>query len=165
MSSTQQQHVLLSPAELAYLHSALSQTPPIRPDGRRARQFRDLSAEIDILPGTNGSARVCFADGTEAVVGVKAEIEKTPARPAWEVNQSDGDGDGDGNDDGADACGSDDWVELSVEIPGARDDDSGTAFLASTLSEALLADEEFTKKLFINRRFHWKLYLDVRLLP
>jgi hypothetical protein len=29
------------------------------------------------------------------------------------------------------------------------------------LSEALLADGEFVKKLWINRRFHWKLYLDV----
>ncbi|KAI5863453.1 hypothetical protein GGS23DRAFT_567108 [Durotheca rogersii] len=32
------------------------------------------------------------------------------------------------------------------------------------LSEALLADGEFTKKLWINRRFHWKLYIDIILI-
>jgi exosome complex component RRP42 len=34
-------------------------------------------------------------------------------------------------------------------------------FLAAMLSEALLADGEFLRRLWINRRFHWKLYLDV----
>jgi exosome complex component RRP42 len=29
------------------------------------------------------------------------------------------------------------------------------------LSEALLADGGFTGKLWINGRFHWKLYIDV----
>ncbi len=67
---------LLSPAELAYLHSSLSLSPPIRPDLRAPTQFRPLVAETDILPGTNGSARICFADGSEAIVGVKAEVEK-----------------------------------------------------------------------------------------
>ena len=71
------QQVLLSPAELAYLHSSLSLQPPIRPDGRSPTQFRPLTAETGILPGTNGSARVCFSDGTEAIVGIKAEIEKS----------------------------------------------------------------------------------------
>ncbi|EEY17571.1 conserved hypothetical protein [Verticillium alfalfae VaMs.102] len=75
--ATAAQQVLLSPAELAYLHSSLSLTPPIRPDGRTPTQFRPLTAETGILPGTNGSARVCFSDGTEAIVGIKAELEKT----------------------------------------------------------------------------------------
>ena len=149
----------LSPAELAYLHASLSQTPPVRPDGRHASQYRELSAETGILPGTNGSARVCFADGTEAIVGVKAEIEKTAGFVA-----SDGDNDGGKKEDADARVGRSDWVDISVEIPGARDDDSGTAFLASMLNEALLADVEFAKKLWINRRFHWRLYLDVRAL-
>ncbi|KAK0313143.1 Exosome complex component rrp42 [Friedmanniomyces endolithicus] len=67
----------LSPAELQYLHTSLSQNPPIRPDGRSPTQFRPLVAETDILSSTNGSARICFPDGTEAMVGVKAEVEKT----------------------------------------------------------------------------------------
>lgn len=153
MASAQQ--VLLSPAELAYLHSTLSLTPPIRPDGRRANQFRPLTAETGILPGTNGSARVCFADGTEAIVGVKAEIEKTPSAPGGE---DDGERARAG---GEEARGRNEWLEITVEIPGSRDDDAATVFLSNMLSEALLADGEFSKKLRINNRFHWKLYLDV----
>ncbi|KAK8093786.1 hypothetical protein PG997_000471 [Apiospora hydei] len=195
MSSTSQ-HLLLSPAELAYLHGSLSLiTPgPIRPDGRSPTQFRPLTAETGILPGTNGSARICFADGTEAVVGVKAEVEKTPVPPYEFVASTEGRKDHSGTpkksgrkskktatedeismdvDDEADeeaaganekVRGSPDWVELSVEIPGLRDDDSGTVFLTSMLTEALLADGEFVKKLWINRRFHWKLYLDIILI-
>jgi hypothetical protein len=76
------QQVLLSPAELSYLHTSLSLTTPIRPDGRTSSQFRPLIAETDILPGTNGSSRICFADGTEAIVGIKAEVEKS--RPSYQ---------------------------------------------------------------------------------
>lgn len=150
-SSTQQ--VLLSPAELSYLHTSLSLSPPIRPDGRTATQFRPLVAETGILPGANGSARVCFADGTEAIVGVKAEVEKS--KPDYSNLEGEGD---------EDRKGSNEWVEISVEIPGMRDDDSMPVFLGAMLSEALLADGECTERLWINRRFHWKLYLDILLL-
>ena len=166
-SSTQQ--VLLSPAELSYLHTSLSLNPPNRPDARTPGQFRPLVAETDILPGTNGSARICFADGTEAIVGIKAEVEKS--RPIYQqsVDERDlsrgavvDDDDDDGDEESArEERGLNEWVELSVEIPGFRDDDSMPVFLSAMLSEALLADGEFTKRLWINRRFHWKLYLDV----
>lgn len=56
---------------------------------------------------------------------------------------------------------SNEWVELTVDIPGVRDDDPGTAYLANMLSEALLADGELIYRLWINSRFHWKIYLDV----
>lgn len=167
MASTQP--TLLSPAELAYLHTSLSLQPPLRPDGRLPTQFRPLSAETDILPGTNGSARICFADGTEAIVGVKAEVDKTHARHGvgntlreTELIEAGG-GDKD-LDDGEDKPeGESGWVEIAVELPGTRDDDANTIYLAEMLSEALLADGEFVKRLWINRRFHWKLYLDVRI--
>ena len=74
---------LLSPAELSFLHSSLSSTPPIRPDLRTPTQFRPLVAETEILPSTNGSARICFSDGTEAIVGIKAEVERTPQAPHY----------------------------------------------------------------------------------
>ncbi|OIW27176.1 hypothetical protein CONLIGDRAFT_579079 [Coniochaeta ligniaria NRRL 30616] len=167
-------HVLLSPAELAYLHASLSLLPPLRPDGRAPNQFRPVSAETGVLPGANGSARVCFADGTEAIVGVKAEVEKTRTRlgrdpeeeeggydPAAEAAAADDDDEGGSEDD---RKGHSDWVEMTVEIPGQRDDEAGTVFLAAMLSEALLADGEFVKRLYINRRFHWKLYLDILLI-
>ncbi|KAH6604921.1 hypothetical protein Trco_006628 [Trichoderma cornu-damae] len=161
------QQALLSPAELAYLHTSLSLSPPIRPDGRTSKQFRPLTAETGILPGTNGSARVCLADGTEAIVGVKAEIEKTADPLGGEhyqeyVRSASGVGGGDGEDDRREARG--EWLEVTVEIPSLRDDDAGTVFLAELLREALLADGEFAKRLWINRRFHWRLYLDVLLI-
>ncbi|KAI1105068.1 ribosomal protein S5 domain 2-type protein [Jackrogersella minutella] len=176
MSSTTQ-HLLLSPAELAYLHSTLSLSPPIRPDGRTATQFRPLTtAETDVLPGTNGSARICFADGTEAIVGVKAEVGKR-ARVSYldyfyenkelrrkQQQQQQKDEELRERDRRPEEGGSNDWVEITVEIPGYRDDDSSTVFLAAMLSEALVADGEFTKKLRINRRFHWKLYIDIILI-
>jgi exosome complex component RRP42 len=106
-------------------------------------------------------------------VGVKAEVEKTKQRgldldqlelerqeKLASANAGVDDG-GDGTRDEAGRTGDNDWVEIAIEIPGYRDDDSGTIFLAAMLSEALLADGAFTKKLWINRRFHWKLYLDV----
>lgn len=156
------QHLLLSPAELAYIHSSLSVDPPIRPDGRSPTQFRPLVAETDILPGANGSARICFADGTEAIVGAKAEVEKS----AWKPDQHEIDlADADTADDEARrsrGMGENAWVEMSVEIPGYRDDDPLPVFLAAMLTEALLADGQLRDRLFINRRFHWKLYIDVR---
>jgi len=149
MASTQ--HALLSPAELAYLHASLSLTPPIRPDGRSPTQFRPLVAETGIFPGTNGSARICFADGTEAMVGVKAEVERTKFTTTTETEEIERE----------EGSGRTEWVELTVEIPGIRDDDAGTAFLAAMLSEALCADGDLVRRLRINRRFHWKMFLDV----
>ncbi len=185
MASTQ--HVLLSPAELSFLHTSLAQQPPIRPDGRSPTQFRPLRAETGMLPGANGSARVCFADGTEAIVGVKAQVERTPRGAdggggddddsdnglgLWDDVPDEDGGDGKPGDGGAKGggasggaggagAGSPSWVEVTVEIPGVRDDDANTVFLAALLGEALLADGGLAQTLRINRRFHWKLYLDV----
>ncbi|KAL5346075.1 Exosome complex component rrp42 [Pseudogymnoascus australis] len=163
MAPTSTQLLLLSPAELSYLHTSLSLHPPLRPDSRTATQFRPLTAETDILPSTNGSARICFADGTEAIVGVKAEVERTAAQPGAaegfvDVDEEDEEG------RGGKRGGDNKWVELSIEIPGFRDDDAMPVVLCSILAEALLADGTFTPRLWINRRFHWKLYIDILLL-
>jgi exosome complex component RRP42 len=158
--------VLLSPAELSYLHASLSLAKPLRPDGRSLTQFRPLIAEQDILPSTNGSARVCFADGTEAIVGIKAAVEKTSIRfhPEGDDEADDTGMDMDA-DDGTPAPskgqGDNDWVEMSIEIPGFRDDDALPVFLSAMLTEALLASGDLKDRLWINRRFHWKLYIDV----
>lgn len=155
------QQVLLSPAELDYLHTSLSLRPPIRPDGRTSTQFRPLTAETGILQGTNGSACVTFADGTEAIVGVKAEIEKTVFFEGAAAAEGDDDKSKSKKRKGARG----DWVEITIEIPSQRDDDAGTVFLGEMLREALLGDGEFTQKLWINNRFHWRLYIDVRCSP
>ncbi|TEY63785.1 hypothetical protein BOTCAL_0151g00320 [Botryotinia calthae] len=174
MPPSSTQPLLLSPAELSYLHTSLSLNPPIRPDARTSTQFRPLIAECDVLPGTNGSARICFADGTEAIVGVKCDVEKSrPTYQAAELGPSEDD-DEEEDEDMREAIekeklekeqkGERDWLELSVEIPGFRDDDSMPVFMAAMLSEALLADAEFVGRLWINSRFHWKIYVDILLL-
>ncbi|KAK4547487.1 hypothetical protein LTR36_001144 [Oleoguttula mirabilis] len=171
-------NIPLSPAELSYLHTSLSQQPPLRPDGRSPTQFRPLIAETDILPSANGSARICFADGTEAIVGVKAEVEKS--RLAHTV-PSNGEAAGQGvlglgkgsardvgdemdvEGDESGGKGRDAWLEVAIEIPGMRDDDALPVFLSAMLTEALLADGGLKDRLWINSRFHWRLYIDILL--
>jgi exosome complex component RRP42 len=152
--------VNLSPAELSFLRSSLAQTPPIRLDVTKGpRDFRSMRAEYDVLPGANGSARIALEDGTEALVGVKAEVERTPQRPSLQEDE-----DVEMRDEDVDESrgkGQNSWVEMSVEVPGFREDDSLPVFLASMLTESLLASGELKDRLYINRRFHWKLYVDV----
>ena len=163
---------LLSPAELSYLHTSLSLNPPLRPDARTPTQFRPLVAETSILPSTNGSARICFADGTEAIVGVKGEVEKTTKRglngdeaqirtggPNEERNESESES------EKAKGKGENKWVEMTIEIPGYRDDDPLPVFVAAMLNEALLSTGDLADKLYINSRWHWKLYIDVCYIP
>ena len=181
-SASQTPH--LSPAELSYLYTSLAlPNAPIRPDGRSPTQFRPLTAETDVLPGTNGSARIGFADGTQAIVGVKAEVEKTVS--AGDVRQlaeqtqpreygaqvDEGDGDGSGKQETGSVAGQGSWVQMSIEIPGFRDDDALPVFLAEMMREPLVesvSDEAGTDlagglkgRLVINKRWHWRLYIDV----
>ncbi|KAL4781615.1 ribosomal protein S5 domain 2-type protein [Aspergillus varians] len=182
-SASQTPH--LSPAELSYLYTSLSLPgTPIRPDGRSPTQFRPLTAETDILPGTNGSARVGFADGTQAIVGVKAEVEKTSLgvqalSQAQQQEYAKG-GDGGAGDGGVGQQGSSSgqgsWVQMAIEIPGFRDDDALPVFLSEMMREPLvesvsgggMGDDEMVGglkgRLVINRRWHWRLYIDVLLL-
>lgn len=150
-------NIPLSPAELSYLQTSLSASPPIRPDGRTPTQFRPLVAEADILPSANGSARVCFSDGTEAVVGVKAEVEKSR-----QVRSEDGeDVEMTASDETREGKGRNEWLEVAIDVPGLRDDDALPVFLGAMLSEALCADGGLRDRLWINNRFHWRLYVDV----
>ncbi|KAI9934991.1 hypothetical protein ASPWEDRAFT_31336 [Aspergillus wentii DTO 134E9] len=177
-SASQTPH--LSPAELSYLYTSLAlPNSPIRPDGRSPTQFRPLTAETDILPGTNGSARIGFADGTQAIVGVKAEVEKTVLAADAQQLQDDltGAEDGEGKDAGSGAtAGHGSWVQMSIEIPGFRDDDALPVFLSEMMREPLVGSVSdggqkdgrmaggLKGRLVINRRWHWRLYIDVLLL-
>ena len=155
-------NIPLSPAELSYLQTSLSASPPIRPDGRSPTQFRPLVAEADILPSANGSARVCFSDGTEAVVGVKAEVEKSRQARQLEGESEDVDMGEDINAT-SEGQGRNEWLEVAIDVPGLRDDDALPVFLGAMLSEALCADGGLKDRLWINARFHWRLYVDVSL--
>lgn len=165
---------LLSPSELSYLHTSLSLNPPIRPDARSPTSFRPLVAETDLLPSANGSARLCFADGTEAIVGVKGEIEKAQGvqNERWYDRMGEGgsgedeemggvEGSQERNGRGKDS-GEDRWIEVTVDMPGQRDDDAMVVFLAQMIHEGLVADGGLRKRLVINARWHWRLYIDVR---
>ncbi|KAM0801466.1 ribosomal protein S5 domain 2-type protein [Usnea florida] len=159
---------LLSPSELSYLHTSLASNPPIRPDARSPTSFRPLVAETDLVPSANGSARLCFADGTEAIVGVKAEIEKLQAvgNDRWYDNMGEGPSGGDEEmgDGGEEGIGEDKWIEVVVDVPGQRDDDTMVVFLAQMIHEGLVADGGLRNRLVINRRWHWRLYIDILLL-
>ena len=153
---------LLSPSELSYLHTSLSLTPPIRPDARSPTSFRPLVAETDLLPAANGSARLCFADGTEAIVGVKGEVEKTPTTGGRNGGMGGGvDVDMDldeGEEGGGGGRGEGRWIEVSVDMP---DDDAMVVFLGEMIHEGLVADQFLQNRLVINDRWHWRLYIDV----
>jgi exosome complex component RRP42 len=133
----------LSPAELSYLHTSLSLSPPIRPDSRKNAQFRPLTAELDILPSTHGSSRLVWPDGSECIVGVKAEVERTTNATTTFAPRL--------------------WFEVSVEVAGARDDDPLAVFLSSSVSDML--GPKLSKRLEIGKNWHWKLYIDVDCTP
>lgn len=173
------QPTCLSPSELSYLHTSLSLTPPIRPDARSPTSFRPLVAETDLLPSANGSARLCFADGTEAIVGVKGEVEKTvhaggsvrgpeleERSQSSEEDEEMGGVEGEEGEGGIrEGRGEDRWIEVTIDIPGQRDDDAMVVFLAQMIYEGLVADGELRNRLVINGRWHWRLYIDVRPSP
>ncbi|KAL8808650.1 MAG: hypothetical protein Q9200_004154 [Gallowayella weberi] len=172
---------LLSPSELSYLHTSLSLDPPIRPDARSPTTFRPLIAETDLLPSTNGSARLCFADGTEAIVGVKAEVERTVGasdNTTRGMNQSRSAG---GDEDmrlhsaeedvdeerkrHAKGKGQDSWIEVTIDMPGfGREDDGVVVFLAQMLREGLVADGGLRDRLWIGWGWHWRIFVDILLL-
>jgi exosome complex component RRP42 len=154
-----------SPAELSYLYTSFSSSPPVRPDSRDSTQFRPLSAETNILPSTNGSAHLSFSDGSEAIAGIKLEVEKTV-----QIGVQEGDDHMD-IDSGEREMkyGSPDWVTLTLTLPGLRDDDGSLVFLEQMLREPLISPSSSTSQslqdaLIINKHWHWHIYIDVVLI-
>ncbi|KAG8531107.1 uncharacterized protein KY384_004464 [Bacidia gigantensis] len=153
---------VFSSTELAYLHSSLAASPPIRPDARAPTTFRPLIAETDLVPFANGSARLCFADGTEGIVGVKAEIETTVTYGSLRggdridpIKQDDAE---------SLRLGEHDSVEVTIDIPGQRDDDPTIHFLCQMIQESFVTDRHLQRRLYINDHWHWKLSIDILLL-
>ena len=97
---------------------------------------------------------------------MKGEIEKT-SFPGQTAANGEEDDEGDGTEEeerkggGGVIVGGGNWVELSIDIPGSRDDDAGTAFLGSMIHEAIVADGMLKRRLWINGRWHWRLFVDV----
>lgn len=96
-------------------------------------------------------------------MGVKAEVEKSRRQGGLSGETLDVEmGDGDEDVDESRGKGEEGWLDVAIEIPGTRDDDALPVFLAAMLTEALLADGELKDRLWMNSRFHWRLYVDVR---
>lgn len=108
-------------------------------------------------------------------MGVKAEVEKAPGlgNERWydrmeergsggedaEMGGVEGDG---GSGRGKGVEGEDRWIEVTVDMPGQRDDDAMVVFLAQMIHEGLVADGGLRNRLVLNARWHWRLYVDVR---
>ena len=104
-------------------------------------------------------------------MGVKAEVEKTPQNAVGkgfegfgtkEKGEEDTDmGGTEGLEKGKGKIGDPQWVEVTVDIPGQRDDDPLVVFLGAMIHEALVADGTLGRRLRLGERWHWKLYVDV----
>lgn len=119
-------------------------------------------------------------------MGVKAEVEKTvlttgtlDLRQLQQQDQEDyaeGEEDGEGKEGSASKAGQGSWVQMSIEIPGFRDDDALPVFLSEMMRESLVGssakkgsdgeDDDIMEgglkgRLVINKRWHWRLYIDV----
>lgn len=174
----------LSPAELSYLHTSLTQTPPLRPDLRSSTEFRPLRAETDLLPTCNGSAHVSLMDGSEALVGIKAEVHRTAGanvakRLDEEMREKMSLDDpssstlsaADPSSNRRPRGGNPDWISLNVDISTLRDDDPLLIFLSEMLREPLLTTStsssdgsSLADMLVINSGWHWHLHIDILLL-
>ena len=115
-----------------------------------------------------------LADGSEALVGVKAEIQKTsggnttrrldeemdkklslddPITPIAALKSR--------------SKADPNWISLNIDISTLRDDDSLLVFFSETLREPILtttSDKSLADRLVINRNWHWHLHIDVLLL-
>lgn len=130
-----------------------------------------------MLPNTMGSAHVGFADGREAVVGIRAEVERTSSTQNQEINVDVQMGGVDDEKSSRQMTGKTSWISLSLTLPGLRDDDQGLVFLEEMLREVLIAPADTTSgqqstgkagslqdALVINSRWHWRLHIDVVLI-
>ena len=97
-------------------------------------------------------------------MGVKGEVEKSLKRGFYddeELIRTGGEDAEQDVDQRAKGKGENKWVEMTIEIPGFRDDDALPIFVAAMLNEALLSTGDLPDKLYINDRWHWKLCIDV----
>lgn len=125
--------MILSPAERSYLYESLVKQPPIRPDGRKKFQFRPLEANTTFLPGSNGSARIRMADGSECIVSVKSKVVLL----AKESN----------------------LIECDIDVTGFRDDSNFVSNLKFNLTN-LFVNNFPTENLHLTTKYAFKLFID-----
>lgn len=125
--------MILSPAERAYLHDSLCQSPPIRLDSRSEHRFRPLEAKTSFLPGSNGSARIRLMDGSECIVSVKSKVVLIDREP--------------------------NLIECDVDVAGFRDDSNFVGNLKFNLTNLLMKNFPF-KYLKLTTKYAFKLFID-----
>jgi exosome complex component RRP42 len=126
-----------STAERSFLYESLKQTPPMRPDGRSASQFRPMEAELDVVSGSNGSAKITLSDGSECLVSIKVAVVETRS--------------------------TDELIEVDVEINTHKDDSSLTLTIKSILKSLYLQNID-PSRLKLTEKFSYKLFIDVLVL-
>jgi exosome complex component RRP42 len=139
-----------SQPELSFISSSLLNTPPIRPDLRTSNSFRPLRAETEILPFTNGSARIVSEAG-ECIVGVKAEVENFADQLEETVSKTErGRG------------GIEVGITAKAGSTGLKEEElfNLVGGWERTLEEGLREDG-IEDRLGIGRGYGWKLYVDV----
>lgn len=119
-------------------------------------------------------------------MGVKGEVERTPQNVVGDggwggISEGGGEGgdeqmggvqggDGgreggvDGNGEEGKKGGSASWVDVTVDIPGQRDDEPLVVFLGAMIREAVVGEGGLQRNLWINGGWHWRLYVDVSTL-
>lgn len=111
---------------------------------------------------------MCLADGSEAVVGVKADVEegwKRGEEMGREEEEKEEEKHEDDDDDGRkkrQRLRRKGTVSVNVDLPGFRDDDALPTYLAAMIKEGLVGGRgDVEERLRIRGRFAWKLYVDV----
>lgn len=125
--------MILSPAERSFLHESLALQPPLRPDGRKAHQFRPMEAKTAFLPNSNGSARIRMADGSECIVSIKSKVVLVAKDP--------------------------NLVECDVDVSGFRDDSNFVSNLKFSMTELFVKNFP-TQKLHLTSKYAHKLFVD-----
>lgn len=126
-----------SVSERSFLYESLKQSPPMRPDGRHPSQFRPMESELDVVTGSNGSAKITLSDGSECLVSIKTEVVETRSTQ--------------------------EFIAVDVEIDNHKDDSSLTLTIKSILESLYLQNIE-PKRLKLTEKFSYKLYIDVLVL-
>lgn len=126
--------MILSATERTYLYESLSQSPPIRPDGRTNNQFRPIQSQVGFLESSNGSAKITLSDGSECIVSIKAKVVEKTQEP--------------------------DLVSVDVDVAGEREDSPFVLNLTSTL-QSLYSKHIPKESLNLTSKFAYKVYIDI----
>lgn len=101
---------------------------------------------------------MCYGDGMEVIVGVRGEVQQRRRKVDALVGKEEGD-------DGEEG----DWVDVTLDVPGMREDDNAVGWLAGVVGEGVVVAADggggLEGRLRINGGWNWGLGVDVSNLP